>query len=106
MSNLSNSGLSESVIDKISLVFKNFPSIEKAVLYGSRAKGNFRPGSDIDLTLVGPSLTTTDLLKIENELEELLLPYTIDLSLHGQIDNRDLLDHINRVGIEIYNRRA
>jgi hypothetical protein len=56
-----------------------------------RQFGNFYP---VALTLNAPSLTTTELLKIENELEELMLPYKIDLSLLHQIDNQELLEHI------------
>lgn len=77
---------------------KKYPAIEKAILYGSRATGNYRPGSDIDLTLVGEKLNLTTLQKIENELDDLLLPYKIDLSLHKQIRNKELLEHIERVG--------
>ena len=91
-------GLTHETIEKLKGVFATNDRIEKVVLYGSRAKGNFRPGSDIDLTLVGPSLDTSDLLLIENQLEELLLPYKIDLSLWHQIESPDLLDHIARVG--------
>ena len=54
----------------------NFPEVDKAVLYGSRAKGNFKQGSDIDLTLYGNGLSLTILHKIENELDDLLMPYT------------------------------
>ena len=84
----------------INSVFKKYPQIEKVILYGSRAKGNFRANSDIDLTLVAPALSLTDLLRIENELDDLLLPYKIDLSLQHQLDNQELIDHINRVGVE------
>lgn len=91
-------GLKIATIQAIQDVFKKYPDVEKAILYGSRAKGNYRPGSDIDLTLVGKQLTLTTLQKIENELDDLLLPYKIDLSLHKQIQNNELLDHIERVG--------
>lgn len=91
-------GLKIATIQAIQDVFKKYPTVEKAILYGSRAKGNYRPGSDIDLTLVGKQLNLTTLQKIENELDDLLLPYKIDLSLHKQIQNKELLDHIERVG--------
>ena len=91
-------GLKIATIQAIQDVFKKYPDVEKAILYGSRAKGNYRPGSDIDLTLVGKQLTLTTLQKIENELDDLLLPYKIDLSLQKQIQNNELLDHIERVG--------
>lgn len=95
-------GLKETTIEKIQGVFAKYPEIEKAVLYGSRAKGNYRNGSDIDLTLIGDSLTYNQLLRIEMEIDDLLLPYKMDLSLYRQIENPDLLEHIDRVGITFY----
>ena len=49
-----NYGLSDATVEKIQTVLAGFPQVEKALLYGSRAKGSFKPGSDIDLTLIGP----------------------------------------------------
>ncbi|MGZ3770437.1 MAG: nucleotidyltransferase domain-containing protein [Bdellovibrio sp.] len=91
-------GLTSDVIDKINQVLARFPLIEKAIIYGSRAKGNYKVGSDIDLTLVAPQMSLSELFEIENELDDLLLPYKIDLSLFHQIENIDLVDHINRRG--------
>lgn len=95
-------GLKPHTISAIQRVFAKYPQLERAVLYGSRAKGNYRPGSDIDLTLFGESLTYADLCRIETEIDDLLLPYTLDLSLYAQIDNADLREHIKRVGLEFY----
>lgn len=94
-------GLNEQTIEKIRTVLRNSNKIEEAVVYGSRAKGTHQTGSDIDLTLKGPSLTTTDLLKIENDLDDLMLPYKIDLSLFHQIENPALLEHIQKYGQNI-----
>lgn len=99
-----NCGLKSEDIAAIRNVFKKFPKISKAILYGSRAKGNYRPGSDIDLTLQGESLNYTDLVAIETALDDLLLPYTIDLSIYQQIENSELIAHIERVGQEIYRK--
>ena len=95
-------GLSKDVQIKICEVFAQNPNVIEVIIYGSRAKGNYKSGSDIDLTLVGDNLTTTDLLKIENDLDDLLLPYKLDLSILRQIENQDLLDHINRIGKIFY----
>ena len=84
--------------------FSKYPQIEKATLYGSRAKGNYRNGSDIDLTLKGEALTLSILSKVETELDDLLLPYKIDLSIHHKIENPDLLEHMDRVGIVFYEK--
>ena len=93
-------GLARSTREKILSVIPGKPRVERVILYGSRAMGNFKIGSDIDLTLAAPSLTTTDLLTIQTALDDLLLPYKIDLSLLHQIDNLGLLEHIRRVGTE------
>lgn len=95
-------GLKPDTIAGINGVLATHPEIEKAVLYGSRAKGNYRAGSDIDLCLKGEALTLTQLMKIENELDDLLLPYKIDLTLHHALDNPELIDHIRRVGVVFY----
>lgn len=95
-------GLKTSTIDKINGVFALYPNIQQAILYSSRAKGTFRNGSDIDLTLKGDNLTYRELLRIENELDDLLLPYKIDLSLFRQIENPNLIEHIERVGVVFY----
>jgi predicted nucleotidyltransferase len=95
-------GLAQTVVDRINSVFALFPSIEKVILYGSRAKGNYHPGSDIDLAIVGPDVTEEQILKLEDLLDDLLLPYTIDLCRFESIRNHDLIQHINRVGIPFY----
>jgi predicted nucleotidyltransferase len=95
-------GLKISTIVKINGVFSAHASIEQAILYGSRAKGNYRNGSDIDLTLKGDALSHRELLRIEIELDDLLLPYKIDLSLFRQIDNLNLIKHIEQVGVVFY----
>lgn len=97
-------GLAETTIDKINTVFSGHPAIEKAVLYGSRAKGNYRPGSDIDLTLYGDALASSELDEIITELDELLLPYRIDLSIFDAIDHAKLREHIDRMGVVFYQR--
>jgi predicted nucleotidyltransferase len=97
-----NYGLNNEVILKIQQVFAQFPEIEKAILYGSRAKGTFKPGSDIDLTLISTHIDFNRLNIIKTSLDELNLPYTFDLSLQEEIENKNLLDHIQRVGIVFY----
>ena len=97
-------GLPESAIARICAVFAAHPEIEKAVLYGSRAKGNFKPGSDIDLTLYGSGLTHALLLDLLVELDDLLLPWMIDLSLFASLNHPALQEHIERVGKVFYQR--
>lgn len=97
-------GLKTEVIQDISKIFRNHPEVEKVILYGSRAKGNFKPASDIDLCLQGSTLDLTVLNKISWELDDLLLPYTFDLSIYHQLNSSDLLDHIQRVGVLFYSK--
>ena len=97
-------GLKESTINEIISVFINHPKIEKVLLYGSRAKGNYRNGSDIDLTLVGDQLSYSYLGSIELDIDDLLLPYSFDISIFKDIDNSDLVDHISRVGVVFYEK--
>jgi len=97
-------GLTDEILSRITGVLSCHPEIEKAILYGSRAKGDYRKGSDIDLTFTGDNLTLAVLNRIDNELDELLLPYSFDLSILAQIDNARLLEHVGRVGKIIYRR--
>lgn len=102
-----NHGLSLSTVEKIRAVLARYPQVEQAILYGSRAKGNFRHGSDIDLTLRGGAdLTLRVLYRILDDLDELLLPYTIDLSIWNDIGDPDVLAHIRRVGVLFYQKDA
>lgn len=87
-------------------VFASYPVVEKATLYGSRAKGNFKPGSDIDLTLHGDALTTGLLAEIADSLDDLLLPYIIDLSIFTTLEHDQLRNHITRVGVEFYRKQG
>lgn len=97
-------GLSEQTVEKICGVFANHPAIEKAVLFGSRANGNFKPGSDIDLSLHGAGISLKELGDIDFELDDLLLPYTIDLLVFDNLDHAGLREHIERVGVVFYRR--
>lgn len=97
-------GLPETTIDDIRAVFARFPEIEKAILYGSRAKGNFKTGSDIDLTLLGEALTSDLCSAIASALDDLMLPYTIDLSVFERLNHAELQEHIERVGVLFYER--
>lgn len=101
---IDNIGLTDLEIDKIQTVFNLFPAVEKAILFGSRAKGNYKAYSDIDLTLIGSALNLTIQQKIEQELDDLLLPYKFDLSIYHQIRNKELIAHINSVGKSFFER--
>jgi predicted nucleotidyltransferase len=97
-------GLSDSTINKINAVFALFPEVNKVILYGSRAKGNYKPGSDIDLSMFGEGLTSILCSTITDKLDELLLPYMIDLSVFAELNHPELEAHIARVGVVFYER--
>ena len=97
-------GLSDDVLRQVQTVFSHFPILDKVILYGSRAKGNHRPGSDIDLTLVAEGLDDRTFARIESELDDLLLPLRLDLSLYSAITDAELIGHIQRVGKVLYDR--
>ena len=97
-------GLCRETIEKINFVFQTFNEIDAGILYGSRAKGNFKPGSDIDLVLKGERIDLHLLNTISLALDDLLLPYIFDLSIYHQINNPDLTDHIIRIGEPFYTR--
>lgn len=97
-------GLPPDAVAKIRKVLAGFPEIERVTLFGSRAMGNFRPGSDIDLAIHGEAMTLEQLARLDTQLDDLLLPWHIDLALWHQIDNPALRDHIQRVGQTLFER--
>lgn len=99
-------GLSQTTLDKLNSVFRQHNTIDSVLIYGSRAKGNYRPGSDIDLTIKGHLLDFAEMMQIEDQIDDLYLPYTVNLSQYNQLTNADLIAHIDRVGIVIYDKNA
>lgn len=99
-------GIESSVFERIIGVLRENPLIEEAILYGSRAKGVHKSGSDIDVVLKGEKLTLQDLNRVSLALDDLLLPYSFDLSLFHHIDNEELLAHIGRAGKSIFRRQG
>ncbi len=83
-------------------ILAEVPAVKKAVIYGSRAKGTHRPGSDIDLTLFGEALDLDTLGHMATRLEESPIPYQVDLSIFELIDHAGLREHIERVGQVFY----
>lgn len=96
-------GLAPDVVKKIRGVFEQFPAVESVIIYGSRAKGTYRTGSDIDLTIKTDGSETERLLfDVLEAIDELDLIYLFDISLFVEIENTDLLAHIDHVGCEFY----
>ena len=101
---MSSFGLPSIYISKINSVFSQYGNIDEVVLFGSRAKGTYRDNSDIDLAIKGESIDLSTLQQIENKLEELYIPNSIDLIVFDKIENSDLINHINRVGKSFYKK--
>lgn len=91
-------GLKQEYINKITSSIHKNPNVERIIIYGSRAKGCYKKYSDIDLTLVGTNLNHCDLFPILHDLDDLLLPYEIDLSLLSEFDNPYLINEIETYG--------
>jgi len=100
-------GLSEQDMADVVGVLENLPEIERVWLFGSRAKGTNKPGSDVDLALEGKSLSFDTVREVRFLLnEETCLPYRFDVLDRSTITSTELQDHINRVGLVVYERKG
>jgi predicted nucleotidyltransferase len=97
-------GLPEKLIEKIINILQNHSEVVEAIIYGSRAKGNFKEGSDIDMVLIGEKLTEEIRNQIFWKIDELNSPYTLDLSIYHEITSAELIEHIDRVGKPFYQK--
>lgn len=97
-----DTGLSADTISKLVEEILKCRKVNKIILYGSRAKGTFRTFSDIDITLIGDDLKREELYPILERIDDLYLPYEIDLSIYAEIDYQPLKEEIDRYGVELY----
>ncbi len=95
-------GLESATVSALNSLFHKQSGIQKILLYGSRALGAQSENSDIDLTIVAPTWELSDLFKLENQIDDLMLPHKVDLSLFHKINNSNLIDHIHRVGVDFF----
>ena len=95
-------GVGDDEWEKVFGVFSHFPCIRQTVLFGSRAKGTNKPFSDVDIALMGDDITITDLLRLKNEIDDLLLPYEFDFCIYNDLKNLELKGHIDRRGKMLY----
>jgi len=96
-------GLSERTLNTLNSILRLYPGINEAILYGSQAKGNFRNGSDIDLSLkTNEGFTHRDLQHLMENFDDSDMPYFVDVSVYMELSNLDLKAHIDRVGVVIY----
>jgi len=100
-------GLIQSDLEYIIKKVMCFPEIEKAVVFGSRAKGNYKPGSDIDIAIYGKNITFDILAKLHSLLEdESPMPYQFDVVDFTHSNHEELKEHIERMGKIIYEVKA
>lgn len=100
-----NAGIPQTQLDQIKSLFAENQNIDEVLLFGSRAKGTQREGSDIDLAIKGKKINFTELTKIEMAYEKLYLPWKLNLVIYTTITNQELKDHIDRMGLCIYSKR-
>ncbi|MBN1849209.1 MAG: nucleotidyltransferase domain-containing protein [Deltaproteobacteria bacterium] len=101
-----NHSLQPREIEKIIIAAEGFPEIEEMILFGSRAKGKFKKASDIDLAIKGNEITESTVKRFSSRLnEEVPLPYFFDVIDYKSISNKDLVEHIDRVGNLIYKKQ-
>jgi predicted nucleotidyltransferase len=99
-------GLSARALETIKKLLSKYPGIRSAVLYGSRAKGSYKTGSDIDLALhTDDTFAYADLLRLISDFDDSDLPYMVDLLEYRKLQNENLRDHIRRVGKVLYERQ-
>ena len=99
-----NYGLNDIEIQALRNLLASVPEVEEAIIYGSRARGTNRLASDIDLTLKGDDLTYLQLALLDEKIDDLYLPYFVDLSLYSMLKTPELLESIRREGKVFYNR--
>lgn len=101
-----NFGLKESDMYYILNIIENFKEIEKAVIFGSRAKGNYKPGSDVDIAIYGENITFDTISALHSLLEEQgPLPYLFDIVDYTHLNHKELREHIDRIGKLIFSRQ-
>lgn len=98
-------GLIEQDIHYIKEALGSLEEVEKAVIFGSRAMGNYKKGSDVDVALIGSGITSETVFRINDQLnEEYPLPYFFDVVAFNELQNEKLKEHIINEGKEIYSK--
>jgi len=91
-------GLPDKTIKSLKAVIAAFPEVEEAVIFGSRATGTHKPGSDIDMALKGKKINQKHLGRIETEIDALMLPFKVDLLRYDDVEHVKLRAHIDQEG--------
>lgn len=99
-----NNGISQESSTKLINLFKKTNNLTEVKLYGSRALGTYKEGSDIDISIMDNEFSADDLLQLSNNIDDLLIPYKVDISIFKKLDNVDLIKHINNHGVTFYKK--
>ena len=100
-------GLRESDLAHIQAAASEMSEITEVILFGSRAKGNYQKGSDVDLSIKGEGITHSTIVRLSESLnEERPLPYFFDIVDYGSLEDEPLREHIDRVGIVLFKASA
>lgn len=97
-----DTGLTSEDIEIIHSIFRKYPSVKHVKIFGSRANGRYKNGSDIDLVILNNDFKCEDIASIRSDFEESALPYFVDIIDYKSITNNNLKDHINSIGLEFY----
>ncbi len=97
-----NYGLNQRDMQTISSIFSKYDEVKKALIFGSRAKGKYHPGSDIDIAIIDKDVWYRTMRMIKNDFSESSLPYNVDLVNFATLTNEDLKNHILRAGKPLY----
>lgn len=104
-SNQNPYGLNQRDIKTLRDILHRYPEVREVFIFGSRAKGNYKPGSDIDLAIMNPGVPDTVILALKRDFDDSALPYFIDVVNYQTLQPTDLKAHIDRVGKPFYRRK-
>ncbi len=99
-----NNGLTQRDVETLYCIFQKYPEVKLVYIFGSRAKGNYKQGSDIDFAIMNEGIKPDTITHIRGDIDESSLPYFVDILDYPKLSHKELKEHIDRVGIEFYNR--
>lgn len=91
-------GLSNKIYEQIINVIKQYNY--KFMLFGSRARGDYKENSDIDIAVLGKTNERDEYL-IRNSFDLLDIPYTIDIIFVDKGIRKQLEASIRKEGVEL-----
>lgn len=97
-------GLTQFTIDRIREILGRYPQVQKVILFGNRARGDYGDKTDIEIALEGDDIDISLLFMIDNDLVDLLLPYEVDLIRLSRVKNPELKEHIEEEGISLFEK--